>query len=191
MSAARGLGARSGRSEGCSPSPTAPQFQGGRGCSTQNPTQRGCFARTRACKHVLHQFKLGRKSCLAPGASRAADSSVSGACSFCFYRQRLTGHHPRGKALPRQEVTSASKESHDGKQPRSPGSLRKRLCCARTGGAPKPGAPCQGTAGFAAASSEQEAALAPAGFDRRTGSRWKPSPLHPSTAPGKHLPRSP
>lgn len=147
------------------------------------------FARTRSRKHVLHQFKLGRKSCLAPGASRAADSSVSGACLFCCYRQRLTGHRPRGKALPRQEVASASEESPDGKQPPSPGSLRTCLCCAHTGGAPKPRA--RGPGGFAEASSEQEAALAPAGFDRRMGSCCKPSPLHPPTAPGKHLPPSP
>lgn len=143
VSTAWGLGVRRGRCKGCSP-----QVRAGRGCSTPNPTRTGCFffARTRSRQHVLHQFKLGRKSCLAPGASRAADSSVSGACLFCCYRQRLTGHRPPGKALPRQEVASASEESPDGKQPPSPGSLRTRLCCAHTGGGPE--APCQGTGGL-------------------------------------------
>lgn len=145
VSAAWGLGARKGRGKGRSPLPAAPRVRAGRGCSTPNPTRTGCFfARTRSRKHVLHQFKPGRKSCLAPGASRAADSSVSGACLFCCYRQSLTGHRPRGKALPRQEVASASEESPDGKQPPSPGLLRTCLCCARTGG----GAPSLGGRGL-------------------------------------------
>lgn len=127
---------------------TAPRFGQAGAAAPQIQPKRVVFffARTRSHKHVLHQFKLGRKSCLAPGASRAADSSVSGACLFCCYRQRLTGHRPRGKALPRQEVASASEESPDGKQPPSPGSLRTRLCCAHTGGGPE--APCQGAGGL-------------------------------------------
>lgn len=133
----RCLGARceEGERQRAQPPARSPPDSGGQGLQHPKSNPNGLFfARTRSRKHVLHQFKPGRKSCLAPGASRAADSSVSGACLFCCYRQSLTGHRPRGKALPRQEVASASEESPDGKQPPSPGSLRTRLCCARTGG---------------------------------------------------------